>query len=91
MDNDRPRVLMLSGHLIDSNQAAEALRQHYDVSVFSDTDEAIASLRSEMYQAIFADVGDFLPLERALFDRQATLVLNTIGEGVCIVDDTGVC
>ncbi len=91
MNPDRPRVLMMSGRLIDSDQAAQALRQHFDVTVFAEPDQAIAALRNDMYHAIFADVGDFLPLERALFDRQATLVLNTIGEGVCIVDDTGVC
>lgn len=91
MSEHRPRVLFLGGKQIDRNLAAEALGSHFDVDSFDDPDQAIASLRREMYSAIFADVGDFLPLERALFDRQASLVLNTIGEGVCIVDDTGVC
>ncbi|MEM9883914.1 MAG: response regulator, partial [Planctomycetota bacterium] len=39
--------------------------------------------------AVFADVGDFLPLERALVGDQSSLVLNTIGEGVCIIDADG--
>src|SRR5581483_622609 len=37
------------------------------------------------------DSADFLPLERALVSQQANLVLNTIGEGVCIVDGEGRC
>lgn len=91
MDSPRPRVLMLRGRQFDPEQVRRNLGGDFDLDVYDDADDAIAALRREMYTAIFADVGDFLPLERALFDRQASLVLNTIGEGVCIVDDTGVC
>ena len=91
MSDSRPRVLFLGGKQIDRNTVVQALGPHFRLDVFDEAKEAIIALRREMYAAIFADVGDFLPLERALFDRQASLVLNTIGEGVCIVDDTGVC
>lgn len=91
MSSQRPRILFLAGKQIDQRLVTATLGNHFDVDVFTEADPAIAALRREMYAAIFADVGDFLPLERALFDRQASLVLNTIGEGVCIVDDTGVC
>jgi len=91
MSERRPRVLMLGGKQVDPQTVVQRFGDDFDVDVFDDTDEAISALRREMYDAIFADVGDFLPLERALFDRQASLVLNTIGEGVCIVDDNGVC
>jgi sensor histidine kinase regulating citrate/malate metabolism len=52
-------------------------------------DEAIEALRHDQFGAIFSDSADFLPLERALVSQQASLVLNTIGEGVCIVDSEG--
>ncbi len=91
MSDHRQRVLLLGGKQIDRNTVAEALGSHFDIDLFDDPQAAMSALRREMYAAIFADVGDFLPLERALFDRQAALVLNTIGEGVCIVDDNGVC
>lgn len=52
-------------------------------------DEAIELLRNEHFDAIFSDTQDFLPLERALVSQQASLILNTIGEGVCIVDGEG--
>jgi len=44
-------------------------------------DEAIEALRHDQFGAIFSDSADFLPLERALVSQQASLVLNTIGEG----------
>ena len=91
MSEHRPRVLLLGGRQIDRNTVADALGPHFALDIYDDPEAAMTSLRREMYAAIFADVGDFLPLERALFDRQAALVLNTIGEGVCIVDDNGVC
>ncbi|MEO6434832.1 MAG: response regulator, partial [Tepidisphaeraceae bacterium] len=50
---------------------------------------AINALRNGHFSAVFSDTGDFLPLERALVSQQANLILNTIGEGVCIVDGEG--
>ncbi len=54
-------------------------------------DQAIELLRREPFTAVFSDSADFLPLERALVSQQASLILNTIGEGVCIVDGEGRC
>src|SRR5947209_9107534 len=54
-------------------------------------DQAIDALRHEHFSAIFSDSADFLPLERALVSQQANLILNTIGEGVCIVDGEARC
>ncbi len=54
-------------------------------------DQAIELLRREHFSAIFSDAADFLPLERALVSQQANVILNTIGEGVCIVDGQGRC
>ena len=54
-------------------------------------DQAIEALRHDHFDAIFSDSADFLPLERALVSQQANLILNTIGEGVCIVDGEGRC
>jgi len=86
----RNRVLVLAGHS-KANGALEALRGHCDVVEIADIDQAINALRHEHFDAIFTDSGDFLPLERALVSQQANLILNTIGEGVCIVDAEGRC
>lgn len=90
MSDDRPRVLVLAGKVTDPREVAESLSRYFQIDVFENVDKAMEALRTgERYHAVFADVGDFLPLERALVDQQASLVLNTIGEGVCVVDDHG--
>ncbi len=88
--NERPRVMVLAGKVTDTNQVVGALAPYFEIDRFDNVDAAMAALRSgQMYHAVFADVGDFLPLERALVGQQASLVLNTIGEGVCVVDAAG--
>ena len=92
MSDERPRLLVLAGKVANRQHIIESLSQHFAVDVFEDVDAAMTALRSgELYYAVFADVGDFLPLERALVGEQAALVLNTIGEGVCVVDAEGQC
>src|SRR3982751_5762589 len=85
------KVLVLAGpHTVNSAVIA-TLRQHYDVIEAASIDQAIEALRNDHYSAIFSDSADFLPLERALISQQANLILNTIGEGVCIIDGEGRC
>ncbi len=91
MTSSRPRVLLLGGKVTSQHPIAQALSSYCDVDSFPTLDQAMAALRREMYHAVFADVGDFLPLERGLVGQQSTLVLDTIGEGVCIVDSDGRC
>ena len=69
----------------------ESLRQCCDVVEIGSIDQAIEALRHDQFDAIYSDSADFLPLERALVSQQANLILNTIGEGVCIVDGEGRC
>jgi PAS domain-containing protein len=89
MTDARQRVLIFGGDGAADNPAAAALAERFDISVLSSTDEALRALRAGDFHAVFAGVGDFLPLERALVGDKSSLVLNTIGEGVCIVDADG--
>jgi two-component system, sensor histidine kinase SagS len=89
MQDTRPRILIFAGKVTQDYPIAEELRRSFQVDVFDKMDEAMAALRTHTYHAVFADVGDFLPLERALVGEKSSLVLNTIGEGVCIVDPDG--
>lgn len=88
MSEQRPKVLVLLGRPAH-DAAVNVLRDRYDVVETSTIDDAIAALRRDDFVGVFSDSEDFLPLERALVSQQATLVLNTIGEGVCIVDGEG--
>lgn len=87
----RNKVLILAGQSTTNASIIELLRRECDVTITSDIDQAIEKLRHEHFDAIFSDSADFLPLERALVSQQASLVLNTIGEGVCIVDGEARC
>jgi CheY-like chemotaxis protein len=90
LEGQRNKVLVLASQSKAANSAAvEALRATCDVVEIPSIDQAIEALRQDHFAAIFSDSADFLPLERALVSQQASLVLNTIGEGVCIVDSEG--
>jgi CheY-like chemotaxis protein len=91
LDEKRNKILVLAGQSRTNQSAVDALRIGGDVVEISSIDEAIEALRHDQFTAIFSDSADFLPLERALVSQQANLVLNTIGEGVCIVDGEGRC
>ena len=88
--DSKPKILTLLGRAAH-DAAVAVLREKYDVTEAATIDDAISALRREDYIGVFSDSEDFLPLERALVSQQATLVLNTIGEGVCIVDGEGRC
>ena len=84
-------MLVLGGPSKANAQTIGALRDQCDVIEVATIDQAIEALRHEHFDAVFSDSADFLPLERALVSQQANLILNTIGEGVCIVDGEGRC
>src|SRR3989440_4968595 len=85
------KVLVLAGQTRANSAAVEALRAQCDVVEIDSIDKAIEALRHDHFSAVYSDSADFLPLERALVGQQANLILNTIGEGVCIVDGEGRC
>ena len=89
MSEARPKLLVLDGQVQREHPVVDLLREHFDVEVVHQMDRALEVLRSEGPRAVFADAGDFLPLERALVGDKASLVLDTVGEGVCVVDDQG--
>ncbi len=90
-DQFRYRVLVVGGKYAGQQSLVEALRHVCDVDICENPHDAMESLRQQDYQCVMTDAGDFLPLERGLVGQQSSLVLNTIGEGVCIVDADGVC
>ncbi len=91
MDEKRNKVLVLAGPHGGLNPAVDGLRSRCEVVEVPTVDEAIELLRRDHFSAVFSDSAGFLPLERALVGQQANLILNTIGEGVCIVDGEGRC
>jgi CheY-like chemotaxis protein len=91
LDVTRKKVLVLASQSNATGPAVDSLRTCCDVVEIGSIDQAIEALRQDQFDAIYSDSADFLPLERALVSQQANLILNTIGEGVCIVDGEGRC
>lgn len=91
MNDSRKRLLFLVGKNTPGEAVTQVLSQFYEVETAQDLDQALQMLRARDFHAILADVGDFLPLERSLANDRSTLVLNTVGEGVCVVDADGRC
>ena len=89
---DDPLRLLILGNVSAERQAIVAsLQTLFNVDVVERVDDALEALRHGKYSAVLTDVGAFLPLERELVGEKAALVLNTIGEGVIIVDADGRC
>jgi len=88
-NEDHLRVLLLAkpgsaaGGLMGRFPAAVEMRH---VHTF---DEALAALREGSYDLVISEQSDFIPLERAAMSHQATLILETLGQGVCIVSMDG--
>lgn len=91
MQNSRPRLLLLGGKVAAVHPVAGALSPLFDIDAVEGHEQALEALRHQTYHAVFADVGDFLPLERELVGDKSSMLLNTIGEGVIIVDADGRC
>jgi two-component system, sensor histidine kinase SagS len=91
LSETRSKVLILKGQTTINSPVAQSIRSCCDAVEISTIDQAIDALRNDHFDAVFSDSADFLPLERALVSQQANLILNTIGEGVCIVDGEGRC
>jgi CheY-like chemotaxis protein/PAS domain-containing protein len=91
LETVRGKILILSGQATSHAPLVQFMRSQAEVVEIASIDKAIEALRRDHFDAIFSDAADFLPLERALVSQQANLVLNTVGEGVCIVDGEGRC
>ncbi|QDU71780.1 response regulator [Mucisphaera calidilacus] len=89
MSEHRPRIMILGSGLPVEETASAHLEASFDIERLDEVTLAIDALKRGQFDAVFAAVGDFLPLERALVEDRASLVLNTIGEGVLVVDRQG--
>jgi two-component system, sensor histidine kinase SagS len=85
----RLRVLVLRGHGERGGDVTESVRPYFEVVEVQTVDEALKLLKEGEFDAVFSQIGDFLPLERAAVSQEAVAILNTIGEGVCITDADG--
>ncbi|MBN1764356.1 MAG: response regulator [Sedimentisphaerales bacterium] len=86
----KAKVLVLrGGHKTPMDNMLESVCHCFEVTCTDNVEEALYLLKQHKFDAVFTETADFLPLERASVTDQALAILNTIGEGVCIVDRYG--
>ena len=83
------KLLVLQGPAMESSGILEFLRERFDLKVAQDLEEALEAMRTVRFDAVLAETGDFLPLERNMAAQQAAVILDTLGDGVCIAGPTG--
>ncbi|HVS69808.1 MAG TPA: response regulator [Phycisphaerae bacterium] len=83
------RLLVLTGPHSRHGSLIDLLRLHHQVVIADSMEAALRELRGGEIDAVFSDSADFLPLERAIAAQQSGLILDTIGEGICIADPEG--
>ncbi|MBN2212537.1 MAG: response regulator [Sedimentisphaerales bacterium] len=84
------KVLVLQGPHAPEGDILRLLDEAFEVHTADSLEQALLLLREDQFDMVVSRTGDFLPLERAAVSQQAVAILNTIGEGVCLVDGEGV-
>lgn len=85
MQGGRPKLLLVGGPHVPAD-IASALGGAFEVTAVT-AGEALQAMRDDSgrrFQAVLADTGDFLPLERHLVTEQTSVLLNALGEAVCL-------
>mgnify|MGYP006280759439 FL=1 len=88
-NTDLRRLLVLRAHGIEQSGVLEVLRRHFHVEESPDAEQALTDIRKGRFDAVLAPTAEFLPLERGLVHQRAQVVLDTLGDGVCIVGPRG--
>ena len=83
------KILVLHGKNAQPNDLLQHLAHYAQIITVNNVDEALEQLKQHDFSAVLSETADFLPLERAAVNQQASAILNTIGEGVCIVATDG--
>jgi len=83
------RILLLSSLTGDDPEFLRILNEQGTVRTVANVGEALAALRSETFDVVLASASDLPPLARAAVRLQTEPIFETLGHGVCLVDDEG--
>lgn len=70
-------------------EVLEALSEHAPVRTVHDVDEAVAELKSQRFALVVAEPGQLLLLAQALGQQRSDLILERIGQGICVTGPGG--
>lgn len=83
------KLLALRGSSLHLNGVFASLAEVCEIIEVDELDSALDAMRNNHFDAVLAETSDFLPLERMASSRQAGVVLDTLGEGVCVIGPHG--
>jgi CheY-like chemotaxis protein len=86
---DKRKLLVLLSANLQSDPIMDSLRECYDIHECGDLKAALDAMRTDVYDAILAETGNFLPVERGMAFHQSSAILDTLGEGICVVNRAG--
>lgn len=84
----RPKLLILRTPAVQASGIREAIDDHFEI-IETSPEEALRTLEREGCGIVVSGAGDFVPLERELLGDRSEMLLNSIGEGVCLFDRQG--
>jgi CheY-like chemotaxis protein len=84
MSQPKPKLLIVGGPGVPAEELSRCLGEEFDVRV-ERPDAAAGRLHDESFEAVVAGASEFPEMG----DHPAALLLDTIGEGVCLVDAEG--
>ena len=82
-------VLILRVLGVEEADVVDWFREHARVQVVDTIEDARTVLKAEHFDIVVSDSRSFLPLQRAQLTQQATAILETVAQGVCIIDPQG--
>jgi CheY-like chemotaxis protein len=83
------KLLVLRGPSRTAAEVGQALSTLFEVHVVEGLDEALEAMRSGRFDAVLSETSDFLPLERGVVTQRASVVLDTLGDGVAVIGPGG--
>ena len=84
-----PRILLLIKPGSQVGEFAARVSEGAEVHTVSSFDEAVAAMRDHVFDLVISDQSDYLAVERAAVNQQSAMILENIGQGVCIVNLNG--
>lgn len=79
------RILLLARPESVGEEIAHRLGTEAHIRKVGSFDDALIALREDTYDLVISDQSDFIALERAAVNQQSAVILENIGQGVCIV------
>jgi len=83
------KILLFRGARHSSNDWVTSMLAAADVTIKHSFQEVLNAIKQDRFDLVVSEQGDVLALERAAVTQQASAALESLGQGVCIVDDSG--